>query len=145
VEVLKLLGDFKVHGSVNLGLNENETHKLYGLLNKNGDEKDLLTKGQYIFDTTVIDRLVVHPIDSCIVYENGATYAIKGRLVPKPKVTTGGGDNFNAGYCLGLLYGFPTEHCMILAMATSGSYVTHGRSPEIKEVIHYLDNWLAAL
>jgi len=143
--VLKLMGDYKPHGSVTMGLNENETHKLFGLLNKKGDERDLMAKGHYIFETTKIDRLVVHPIDQCIVFETGRSYSIKGRLVSKPKVTTGGGDNFNAGYSLGLLYGFPTEHCMVLAMATSGSYVTNGMSPEIKDVIGYLNDWLQGI
>lgn len=140
--VIKLMGDYKAHGAVTMGLNENETHKLFGLLNINGDERDLLAKGQYIFEKTKIDRLVVHTIDQCIVFETGRTYSLMGRLVQKPKVTTGGGDNFNAGFALGLLYGFRTEHCMILAMATSGSYVTNGKSPEIKDVIDYLNNWL---
>lgn len=140
--VLQLMRDYQAYGSVTMGLNENETHKLFGLLTENDDERDLLAKGQYIFETTKIDRLVVHPIDQCIVFETGKTYSIKGRLVSKPKVTTGGGDNFNAGYSLGMLYGFPTEHCMVLAMATSGWYVTYGRSPEIKDVIGYLNDWL---
>lgn len=145
MEVFELMKNYRTHGSVTLGLNENETHKLYGLLNQDGGEKDLIAKGQYIFDSTQLDRLVVHPIDRCIVFEERKTYSIMGRLVSKPKVTTGGGDNFNAGYSLGLLYGFSTEHCMLLAMATSGSYVTNGKSPKIKEVVNYLNNWLEEL
>ena len=140
--VLELMGEYKAHGSVTLGLNENETKKLFALLCEDDDERDLQMKGQYIYDATAIDCLVVHPIDRCIVYGVDGTYAIKGRLVEKPKVTTGGGDNFNAGFCFGMLNDWPTEHRMVLAMSASGSYVLSGKSPEIKDLIAYLNTWI---
>ncbi|MAZ29006.1 MAG: hypothetical protein CL868_18245 [Cytophagaceae bacterium] len=140
--VLDLMKQYKDHGQVTMGLNENEAHKLYTLLKGNGMENDLYAKGQYIFDMIKIDRLVIHPIDCCLVFETGKTSSIQGRLIKHPRVTTGGGDNFNAGFAFGMLNAFSTQHCMILAMATSGSYVEFGQSPKINDLIDFLSIWL---
>jgi sugar/nucleoside kinase (ribokinase family) len=60
-------------------------------------------------------------------------------------VQTGGGDNLNAGYCLGLLLGLDPSQCMILGMASSGSYVQESQSPDVTQLISYLKNWIEEL
>src|SRR5688572_28661871 len=60
-----------------------------------------------------------------------AQRCLKLKLI-KPKVLTGGGDNLN-GYCLGLLFGFSLQQCILLGMAVSGAYIQNGTSPDIKE------------
>jgi predicted phosphoribosyltransferase len=66
---------------------------------------------------------------------------MQGNVVTKPKVLTGGGDNLNAGYSLGLLAGYEIHYCMLLGMAASGAYIQNGISPNISELIVYLDKW----
>lgn len=46
-----------------------------------------------------IDSLIVHPIDRSIVYRPHETIELKGPLITKPRVLTGGGDNLDAGLC----------------------------------------------
>lgn len=67
-----------------------------------------------------------------------------GHVVAHPKVLTGGGDNLNAGYCLGLLAGFEVHYCMLLAMAASGAYVQNGESPDMSAIIEFIDKWVLA-
>jgi len=68
-----------------------------------------------------------------------------GRVVKDPKVQTGGGDNLNAGYSLGITKGLEISQCILLGMAASGSYVLNGRSSKIEDLIDYLEMWMSEL
>jgi sugar/nucleoside kinase (ribokinase family) len=68
------------------------------------------------------------------------TASFDGPFVAKPILSTGGGDNFNAGFCLGLLVGLNVEQCLCAATATSGYYVRHGRSPSLEKLIQFTEN-----
>lgn len=142
-EVLKLISSFSQYGAVTLGLNENETHKLYEVTGRLRDrpddgQKDLVARGQAIFKYMDISQLLIHPQDSCYLFTARKHTMLKGRVVEKPGVSTGGGDNFNAGFYFGLLHGFTVEESMILAMGTSGAYVQKGESPDVNGLKNYL-------
>ena len=53
---------------------------------------------------------------------------MEGPFTPKPQITTGAGDHFNYGFCLGKLLGLPTEKCLLTGVATSGFYVRSAQS-----------------
>ncbi|MEM9327349.1 MAG: carbohydrate kinase family protein [Bacteroidota bacterium] len=143
IEVVNLMNEYAQTTEVILGLNENETIKLYHAFErvdgKRAGLQDLPEICQYVFEQMEIKTLVVHPLDRCLVTDIGGTRRLSGKLVDKPKVSTGGGDNFNAGFCYGLLAGLPVEECMALAMATSGAYVQNGNSPGISELKEFLE------
>jgi hypothetical protein len=84
---------------------------------------------------------LVHPIDRVVAYRKNQVLEVQGRLVTSPKVLTGGGDNLNAGYCLGLLGQLPFEQCVLLGIAASGSYIENGESPDITAIIKYIETW----
>lgn len=152
-EILDIIGDFSYCGKVTLGLNENETLKTWSAIHGvNYDDPTERTKvppvkqaGAELYKALNIDCLLVHPVDRTIVFHQRETIELQGRLVKKPKVLTGGGDNLNAGYCLGLLLGLPMKQCMLLGMATSGSYIQNGKSPDLKSIIAYIEVWIAEL
>lgn len=54
-------------------------------------------------------------------------------------ISTGGGDNFNAGFCLGLLMQLSLPDSLTVGMATSSYYVKYGKSPEIEDLIEYME------
>ncbi|HEX5168517.1 MAG TPA: hypothetical protein VFW11_05045, partial [Cyclobacteriaceae bacterium] len=133
-EVLDLMSSFSTYGTVTLGLNENETNRIWMAL-KGIDPKSNILRvnlpplkeaGRFIFNMMAIDNLLIHPVDRTIVISKADIIEMKGRVVEEPKVQTGGGDNLNAGYCLGQLLGLDIRHCMLLGMAASGSYVQNG-------------------
>ncbi|MFZ6013211.1 MAG: hypothetical protein ACOYXT_22900 [Bacteroidota bacterium] len=150
-EVLDLISSFSTYGKVTLGLNENETLKIWTALNGKDFVKDkeklppIAEAGDFLHKAMTIDSLLIHPIDRSIVYRQHETVELMGRLVTKPKVLTGGGDNLNAGFCLGLLCGFTLPQCMLLAMAASGAYIENGISPDRQDIIEYLDIWMKEL
>jgi sugar/nucleoside kinase (ribokinase family) len=144
---LDTIGKYSSYGKITLGLNENETEKLYACLCRINKESEviqlsLIDKAKYIFDHLNIWNLLVHPTNRSISIQGNQTLELYGRVVKKPKISTGGGDNFNAGYCLGQLLGFSLEECMIAGMANSGSYVQNGKSSNIHELINYIQKWL---
>lgn len=148
-EVLDLISSFSHYGKVTLGLNENETIKIWcaihGVDATKESEKSkipaLREVGDGVFKAMTIDCLLVHPVDRAIVFRKKETVEFPGRLVPAPKVLTGGGDNLNAGFCLGVLYELPIDLCVLLGMAASGAYIQNGESPDIAAIIDYMDVW----
>jgi hypothetical protein len=152
-ELLDLISSFSHYGKVTLGVNENETIKIWcaihGVDSGNPSERSKIPSvteaGDSIFKTMKIDCLLVHPVDRAIAFRKKETIDFAGRLVPSPKVLTGGGDNLNAGYCLGLLHDFPVEQCLLLGIAASGAYIQNGESPDISAIIDYIDTWKRGL
>lgn len=163
-EVLDLISDFSYYGNVTLGLNENEANKIWmALTGKREDEiPSLEIAGRFIYQSMNIDTLLIHPIDRTLVFTNNMTpervprsskeprpkpivLEMQGNVVLKPKVLTGGGDNLNAGYCLGLLAGYEIHYCLLLGMAASGAYIQNGFSANVDGLIEYIDKWAIKL
>ncbi|MEM9348285.1 MAG: PfkB family carbohydrate kinase [Planctomycetota bacterium] len=86
----------------------------------------------------------VHPREGAaavIKTDDGVQSALfKGPFVAKPKLSTGAGDNFNAGFCLGLLAGLPIDQCLCTGTGTSGFYVRNAHSPSLDELAAFCDD-----
>ncbi len=142
LEVFRTMGNCSTRGETTLGLNENETHVLNRMLG--GDEgASLREKGRYLYSNIPVDKIVIHPVDRSLAILKNEIIEVAGKLVERPKVSTGGGDNFNAGYCLGQFLGCTEAECLVLAMATSGAYVENGLSPSPDTLREYLLGWNA--
>jgi sugar/nucleoside kinase (ribokinase family) len=85
--------------------------------------------------------LVVHPTNEASTVIDGCYYNVLGAFTPNPKLTTGAGDNFNAGFCLGQILGVSPEQSLILGVGTSGYYVRNAKSPTFAELQEFLKNW----
>lgn len=146
-EILDLISSFSDYGKVTLALNENEARRICVALTGCDEAANtnyfptLVDIGSFIYYTMSVDTLLIHPIDKAIAFQKHKTTELTARLVKEPKVQTGGGDNFNAGYCLGLMNVLPIDQCMLLGIITAGAYVQNGKSPCINDLISYLDNW----
>ena len=139
-EVIDVISRFTEHGEVVLGINENEAHKLYELLTgKEAEVSELEETGRLLFDEMKISGLLIHPVDRALLITSNDIITGMGRVVEEPLISTGGGDNFNAGFCLGWMLGFDKEECLVTGMATSGSYVKEGESQDIEGIIRFLE------
>ena len=146
LEVLQVIRDYRKFGPVILGINENETLKLFTTIkmdypDEEGLYESLEEKGQFLFGKLGISGILIHPIDRSIYIHGQEPLTLHAPLVREPRISTGGGDNFNAGFCLGYMLDFSIEESMILGMATSGSYVKYGISPSQESVAKYLKSW----
>lgn len=150
MNVLEVISGYSKYGKVTLGLNENEAFRLAQALFS--IEGKLLSKDakleevcQFIFEKLQISLLLVHPLDRSEVVTREGVQSISGRLVKKPRMSTGGGDNLNAGFCFAQMAGCNIEASTVLGMATSGAYVQDGQSPDLIRLKDYLNNWKAEL
>jgi len=88
-----------------------------------------------------INTLVVHPVTYALAVSRGEVSIVDGPYVEKPLITTGAGDHFNSGFCLGKLLGFNNAGSILLGVSTSGYYVRNGQSPNIDGLVQILRNW----
>jgi len=140
-KALEFINKFNLHYKAILSLNESEAILLYNILYPELEIADLKLLGQAIYNAMEIDAIVIHTlIDSFAFDENGITET-PSLYVKRPKLSTGGGDNFNAGLCLGQLLGLDLAGSMYVANATTGYYVRNGHSPSIENLIDTLVNW----
>ena len=134
---VNLLGRFRNYFKVTLSLNQNEAAliaKALDLEDHNADEEFI--KKLYILTNT--DILVIHRTNDALAY-NGLDYEKSDTFFCKePKILTGGGDNFNAGFCYALFHKLSLAQSLIVANAVSGSYVKTGISPDVDHLKEFL-------
>ncbi len=140
-EVIDVISRYSEYGEVVLGINENEANKLYELINgKEPGTSGLEETGKQLFDDMKISGLLIHPVDRAMMINAEGVVSEVGTLVEEPQISTGGGDNFNAGFCLGWLLGYGNKECLLTGMATSGSYVKEGESQDVDGLIRFLNS-----
>jgi sugar/nucleoside kinase (ribokinase family) len=94
-----------------------------------------------IHEKLQIHTLVVHPVSYALAVSGGKVDLAYGPVITNPVITTGAGDHFNSGFCLGKLLGFNNELSLLTGVSTSGYYVKTGQSPEIADLACLLLNW----
>jgi len=122
--VFKLMGQFVRYGNVTIGLNENEAVRAYAAISGYSSDTELTTIALRLADYSKADSVVIHPIGYSVAASGGETVTEKGETTSNPVVTTGGGDNFNAGFCKGLLDGQDMSACLKLGMDVGFRYVS---------------------
>ena len=144
LHALELITAFQKYFDVVLGLNEKEGYEIGNVLNlSTGDHspEGLLKLCREIHGRVGVDTLVIHPTAYALASGPTGAALVQGPFTPKPKITTGAGDHFNSGFCLGKLLGFPTDRCLLTGVTTSGFYVRTGQSPNLAELAAMLRNW----
>lgn len=140
-EVLQVIARFQAHAEVTLGLNYNEGLQVcdvLGLKSGGKDENDLKSMATEIRRKLGISTLVLHPVESAACATKEGVWWSEGPFCENPKITTGAGDHFNAGFCCARLSGFSPLSSLALATCTSGHYVRTAESPSTAQVIELL-------
>src|SRR5262249_5578635 len=141
---LELVAQFEKYFEVILGLNEKEAYEIgqvLGLSTKNRSRDGLATLAREIQTRVPISNLVVHPVTHALVASQATVAMVDGPYVEKPVITTGAGDHFNSGFCLGKLLEFEPAACVLIGVTTSGYYVRNAQSPRIDDLAQMLRNW----
>jgi sugar/nucleoside kinase (ribokinase family) len=144
LEALRLITGFEKYFDVILGLNEKEGYEIgetLGLNTSDHSPAGLAALCQGIHERLAVNSLVIHPTEYALASSSDGVALVKGPFTPKPKITTGAGDHFNSGFCLGKLLGLPTERCLLTGVTTSGFYVRTGQSPDLASLANMLRNW----
>ncbi len=144
-EALHLIHRFRLAGfETVLGLNKKEAREIALTLHpeqKDVVKADLKTLVTSIYEAMGVDCIVVHPLDRAACMKHGVYTEVTGPYCQQPKLTTGAGDNFNAGFVYAYTMGLEADHCLALGAATSGFYVRSGHSPSYDEIQTFLEDW----
>jgi sugar/nucleoside kinase (ribokinase family) len=141
---LELITGFEKFFDVILGLNEKEAYeigKVLGLNTKVRSPEGLQVLAREIQQQVPISTLVVHPVTYALAVSGGEISLVEGPYVEKPLITTGAGDHFNSGFCLGKLLGLGDAASVLMGVTTSGYYVRSAQSPTIEGLVEMLRNW----
>jgi sugar/nucleoside kinase (ribokinase family) len=137
LKAMKVLSAMRDDVKVVLGLNLSEAVQVAAVLGLdayNDPENEIEQIAKDIRGEMKIHCVVIHPRASCAAATADASAWLSGPFVLKPKLSTGAGDNFNAGFCLGLLLGLGLAECLVTAKGMSGFYVRKGHSATLPEL-----------
>ncbi|MFD0764311.1 hypothetical protein ACFQZI_05570 [Mucilaginibacter lutimaris] len=134
---IKLIEQFGKRGKVTLSLNRNEANILYKTFTGSNPVEDITSLGDKLFDVIDIHTLIIHNSKISIARDETGVHKSLPGFIENPKISTGAGDNFNAGYCLAVLLGLNAEAALMVANATSNIYMNSGESPGAKELLEY--------
>jgi hypothetical protein len=141
---LQLISDFERCFDVILGVNEKEAFEIaeaLGIPTKGHSPEALSAMARDLHEKLRINTLVVHPVSYALAVSDGQVDLVYGPVITHPIITTGAGDHFNSGFCLGKLLGFDNEFSLLAGVSTSGFYVKTGQSPSMKDLVGLMCNW----
>ena len=140
---MELISKFENKFRTILGLNEAEAYQIANVMGVNVEEGPDKLKNAVIETAKKLGIycLMVHPVKSACCVIGGEYFSTDGPYCEKPVLTTGAGDNFNAGFCLGQALGLDPLASLTLGVCTSGFYVRNAHSPTFEQVITFAENW----
>ena len=144
---LDQIAAFQQNANVILGLNLKEAGQVATVFDVHqpcDDNDEILTAAGAIREKLGIQCVVIHPRRGAgavrIDGQQPVSGWFDGPFVAQPKLSTGAGDNFNAGFCLGSLASLPIEQCLCAGTATSGYYVRQAASPTLEQLVDFCTN-----
>ena len=141
-DALAILTRFQSDLDVILGLNLKESTEIchvLGLEPPANPEAEIERTAARIREKLGIYAAVVHPRSGAAAATKDATASIKGPFVKQPRISTGAGDHFNAGFALGQTLGFTLEESLCTGVGTSGYYVRSGISPSAMQLAEFVE------
>jgi len=132
---------------VTLGLNLAESERIVSVMG--GDvspARSMATLGETVMARaaeiqrlTDLDCIAVHPREGAGAATAGGEAAwIEGPFTNEPRLSTGAGDHFNAGFVFGQLHSMTLGECLACGVAVSGAYVRDARSPDVARLHDFL-------
>jgi sugar/nucleoside kinase (ribokinase family) len=137
-EVLNLISALEAETILSMNLSESTIISL--IL---GIKEDVLVKrGELIREKMGIHGIVIHPTNGASIATATQSIWMDGPYTPKPKLTTGAGDNFNAGFCTGWLAGMEPGESLALGVCSSGFYVRNEGSATRDDLRNFMKSWI---
>lgn len=136
-----LIARFQEHANVILGLNLQEGRQIgevLGFAPCEETHEDVAAHALKIREKLGINTVVIHPVAFAAAADEHGSAAVQGPYVEKPKITTGAGDHFNAGFCIGRILGAPVDVSLQIGVGTSGFYVRTAKSPSAADMVEFL-------
>jgi sugar/nucleoside kinase (ribokinase family) len=138
---LGLLTRFAESVDVVLGLNLKEAMEVSAVLNlpsQPDPEESVADLAASLRERLQLACVVVHPRRAAAAATSEAKARFEGPFVSHPRISTGAGDHFNAGFCLGRIVGLDLEESLCSGVACSGYYVRSAESPSLRELAAFV-------
>ncbi len=147
-EALELCAKMQKHVDVTLGMNLKESSQIAAVLGVAvaGDaESAIEATAKAVCEKMGLYCVVIHPRKGAAAARRGVNGAMEtatfaGPFVAEPKLSTGAGDNFNAGFSLGNLAGLSLAEALCVGTGTSGYYVRNAASPTLDQLATFCDD-----
>lgn len=139
---LSILTKFQGAVTVMLGLNLKEAvtiTEVLGLPVPKDAEGSIEQMAKAIRQKLNIHCCVIHPRGGAAAATVESSGKFAGPFVKQPRISTGAGDHFNAGFALGRVLGFTIEESLCTGVGTSGYYVRSGISPTVVQLADFID------
>jgi len=141
-EALRLIAGFGPWYRTVLGLNEKESEHISEVLGcepKVTDARDrVLARTEAIRASLDLGCVAVHPVRFGAIASADGSALVQGPYTSTPMISTGAGDHFNAGLCVGLLLGGTNDESLLLGLAAAGYYVQKAESPGVEALRGFL-------
>lgn len=82
--------------------------------------------------------VVVHPREGAAAADEHTSAWFDGPFTGTPRLSTGAGDHFNAGFAFAHALGLSLDQCLAAGAAVSGAYVRDARSPGLDRLLTFL-------
>lgn len=141
MQAMQLLTRFQEKIDVVLGLNLKESMEIaqtLGLEVGSDPEASIEHNARAIRQRLNLWCVVIHPRRGAAAAREDRCASFSGPFVQHPKISTGAGDHFNAGFCLASVLGFSLEECLCAGCAASGYYVRTASSPTADELARFV-------
>jgi sugar/nucleoside kinase (ribokinase family) len=141
---LELIAKFQNYFQVILGTNEKESFEIadvLGIKQPDNQKTSMMRMAEEVRAKLGLHNVVIHPVQYAVAASASEVKLVDGPWDPKPLISTGAGDHFNAGFCLGRLLGLNLEMSLLTGVTSSGFYVRTAQSPRIEDLIEFLQNW----
>ena len=130
---IRLVVKFQKYFRVVLGLNLAESRQVgevFGFAPPDETYGTVTHHASQLREKLKVDTVVIHPTHFAAAADACGSTHVVGPFTLKPKITTGAGDHFNAGFGIGRLIGLDLAGSLQLGVATSGFYVRNAKSPD---------------
>jgi hypothetical protein len=138
---LRTLGDMQRSGGgeVTLGLNLMEAEIVGGHLGVGCVAMGTLdAAAAEIRERLGLSCVVIHPREGAAAATAGERAWFDGPLCAQPRLSTGAGDHFNAGFAFAQVLGLPLPECLAVGTGLSGVYVREAESPGLGRLVSFL-------
>ncbi|HSV13159.1 MAG TPA: PfkB family carbohydrate kinase [Tepidisphaeraceae bacterium] len=139
---MRILTQLQESVDVILGLNLKEALAILdvlGLAAPTDPEATIEETAKAIRQLMKIYCCVVHPRSGAAAATSSASAKFAGPFVQQPRISTGAGDHFNAGFALGQVLGLELDQSLCCGVGTSGYYVRTGISPTAKQLAEFVE------
>jgi sugar/nucleoside kinase (ribokinase family) len=132
---------FQACVDVTLGLNLKEAieiSQVLGLRSQTDSDAAIEPMAIAVREALGVGCVVIHPRRLAAVATAAGAASFPGPFVQRPLISTGAGDHFNAGFCLGQIAGLGLEESLCAGVACSGYYVRTAQSPSSAQLADFI-------